>query len=233
MRTTAIAAATAALAGMLLLDAAAWAAPPGKCEFSKLKAAGRYSGCLLEASARSLKRDGGTDSGSCDARLSSRWRRAEGSGMSQCPASDDDATQAFLAQCADGLAAAIAGNPLPTCGGSPAGAHLGPEAVLAGSAECQFRKLRTAAWYSSCRLRANARAVRTGGEIPDFSTCDAKFAVKWARVEARGAGQCPSNDDQEAIQAFIVRCTDGVAAALAGGSLPPCAVRDEWPVPNH
>src|SRR5262245_16120423 len=233
MRTRAIAGATAALAA-LLLHAAAWASPTGKCDFSKLKAAGKYSACLLEASARTLKReDGSGDSGTCDARLSSRWRRAEEKGMGQCPASDDQATQAFLLQCADGVATALAGNPLPTCGGSPAGAHLGSRAVLAASADCQFQKLRTAGWYSSCRLRASARAVRTGGGTPDFGTCDAKFAAKWGRVEATGAGQCPSNDDQAAIQAFIIKCTDGVAAALAGGSLPTCSVRDEWPVPNH
>src|SRR5262249_55487872 len=221
MRTTAIGRATAALAGLLLLDAGVWAAPPGKCEFSKLKAAARYSGCLLEASARTLKHEGGSaDAGSCDARLSSRWRRAEGKGMGQCPATDDQATQAFLQQCAAGVATGLAGNPLPTCGGSPAGAHLGTRAVLAAPAECQFEKLRTAGWYSSCRLRASARAVRSGGGTPDFSACDAKFAAKWARVEATGAGQCPSSDDEAAIQAFIVQCTDGVAAALGGGSLP-------------
>jgi polyvinyl alcohol dehydrogenase (cytochrome) len=232
MRTTAIAGATAALAGVLLLDAAALAAPPGKCEFSKLKSASKYSSCLLEASARTLKRDGGSrDSGRCDAWLSSRWQRAEGKG--QCPASDDQATQVFLLQCADGLATALAGNALPTCGGSASGAHLGSRAVLAASAECQFQKLETAGWYSSCRLRANARAVRTGGGTPDFGTCDAKFAAKWGRVEATGTGQCPSSDAQAAIQTLIVQCTDGVAAALAGGSLPTCSVPDEWPVPNH
>jgi polyvinyl alcohol dehydrogenase (cytochrome) len=234
MRKTASAGVTAALAGALLLDASAWAAPPGKCEFSKLKSAAKYSRCLLDASARTLKRDGDSaDSGSCDARLSSRWRRAEGKGMGQCPTGDDQAIQAFLQQCADGLATGLAGNPLPTCGGSPAGAHLGSRAVLAASAECEFHKLRTAGWYSSCRLRASASVARTPGGTPDFDTCDARFAAKWGRVEATGAGQCPSNDDQAAIQAFIVQCADGVAAAFAGGSLPTCSVQDEWPVPNH
>jgi polyvinyl alcohol dehydrogenase (cytochrome) len=232
MRTTTIVGATAALAAVVMLDTAAWAAPPGKCEFSKLKAAARYSRCLLEASARTLKSDS-ADSGSCDARLSGRWQRAEQKDMGQCPASDDQAIQAVLQQCADGVATGLAGSPLPTCGGSPAGAHLGSHALLAASAECQFQKLRTAGWYSSCRLRASARAVRTGGATPDFSECDTKFAAKWARVEVTGAGQCPASDDEAAIQAFIVQCVDGVAAALGGGSLPTCSVRDEWPVPNH
>src|SRR6516162_7143437 len=159
--------ATAALAAVLVLEMAVWAAPPGKCEFSKLKSAARYSRCLLEASARTLKRDS-ANSGSCDARLSGRWQRAEGKGTGQCPATDDQAIQAFLQQCADAVATGLAGNPLPTCGGSPAGAHLGSHALLAASAECQFQKLRTAGWYSSCRLRASARAVRTGGATPDF-----------------------------------------------------------------
>jgi hypothetical protein len=69
------------------------------------------------------------DSGSCDARLSSRWRRVERKGIGQCPAGDDQATRAFLLQCADDIATALAGNALPTCDGSPAGAHLGPRAT--------------------------------------------------------------------------------------------------------
>ena len=37
MRTITTVWATAALAGVLVLDTAVWAAPPSKCEFSKLK----------------------------------------------------------------------------------------------------------------------------------------------------------------------------------------------------
>src|SRR5215471_20311718 len=98
MRTMAIAGATAALTGVLLLDGAAWTAAPGKCEFGKLKSAAKYSRCLLEASARTLKRDS-AHSGSCDARLWGRWQRAQEKAMGRCPASDDQALQAVLQQC--------------------------------------------------------------------------------------------------------------------------------------
>jgi len=231
MRTSTISGARVTLAAMLLLVANAWAGPPGRCEFSKLKAAGKYADCQLEARAKTVKRPSASpDVGNCEERLSGRWERAERNGTGQCPSADDQAIRDFLLQCTDGVATALAGNALPPCVGTQAISQ--PRAVAGGSRGCQLRKLLTAGWYSSCRLRESASAARTGG-IADFTTCDAKLSAKWARAEALGASQCPSNDDQEAIRAFIVQCTDAVAAALAGGSLPTCSVPDQWPFPNH
>src|SRR5262245_39887544 len=230
MKTATIAGVSVTLVAMLL-DANAGAAPPGRCEFSKLKAAGKYADCRLEASARTVKRPSASpDSGSCEARLSGRWERAERNGTDQCASADDQAIRDFLLQCTGGVATALAGAALPPCVGAQTSGQ--PPAVAGGSRGCQVRKLLTAGWYSSCRLRASASAARTG-DIADFATCDAKLSTKWARAEATGASQCPSHDDQEAIRAFIVQCTDAVAAAMGGGSLPTCSVPDQWPFPNH
>src|SRR5262249_9512113 len=142
--------ATAALAGVLVLYTVAWAAPPGKCEFGKLKSAAKYSRCLLEASARTLKRDS-AHSGSCDARLSGGWNRARERHWGGAPAGNDQGIRAVLQRCPAGVAPGLPGTRLPIGGGSRPGAPLGSPSLLAVSAECQFQKLRTAGWSSSCR----------------------------------------------------------------------------------
>jgi len=247
MKATATAA-TAVSAGIFLLSANAWAlARADRCEFRKLKASGRYSACRLNTNAKATNAGGGAPHFStCDAKFTTKWQRAETTGASQCPSSGDRAAiQAFITACTDGVASALAGGPL-TCSGGQASAKLQPPALSSsaklqvrahdGSERCEAVKLKTAAKYHFCRLRANARALETGGQTPDFSRCDAQFSAKWERAETIGMGQCPSSDDQAAVQSFIADCTDGVAGALAGGPVPTCsttAVPDEWPMFNH
>src|SRR5262245_42345004 len=87
--------------------------------------------------------------------------------------------------------------------------------------KCEIGELRASGRYGSCRLNVGARAA-SGGRSPAFGKCDARFADRWERAENKGDGQCPSSGDQAAIQGFLASCTDGVAAALAGGALPAC-----------
>src|SRR5262249_39585544 len=75
--------------------------------------------------------------------------------------------------------------------------------------------------YGSCRLNVDARAA-SGGSTPAFAKCDARFADKWRRAEAKGDDQCPSSAERVTIQGFLAQCTDGVATAPAGGALPAC-----------
>ena len=90
--------------------------------------------------------------------------------------------------------------------------------------KCEADKLNAAGKYGLCRLKAEAKAVQTGNPA-DYSTCVAKYALKWSLAESRaGAGICPSEGDQAALQSFITEHADGVATALAGGSLPSCPV---------
>jgi hypothetical protein len=91
--------------------------------------------------------------------------------------------------------------------------------ALSPANKCESSQLRTGGRYSLCRLKTDAKAVKTG-VVPDFGTCDATFSAKWANAETKGMGQCPSNSDQATIQAFISQCTDDVATALGGGTLP-------------
>lgn len=233
MRRTAIEPLTAAVLGMLLLGGSASAAT-GNCESIRLRTAGRYSSCRLEANARAVTVEDGTpDVSGCDARLAGPWNATERGGTGECPSSDRAAILALLVHCTDGVAAALAGDPLPACVGTGTTSPLGSRAVRSAAQQCEFGKLTTAATYWACRFAKLAKAAKKGRGTPDFSKCDAKLAAKWAHVEARSGGACVSRSDLAAIQPFIVQCTAAAATALAGGPLPSCVPKDEWPVYGH
>lgn len=98
----------------------------------------------------------------------------------------------------------------------------GSAGALTPAEKCESSKLKEAGKYGFCRLKAESKAVKTAS-TPDYSKCDAKYGTKWPGIESGGGGQCPSNGDQTAIQAFITQHTDDLAAALAGGPLPDCS----------
>jgi len=91
--------------------------------------------------------------------------------------------------------------------------------AISAADKCEAAKLKTAGKYDLCRLKAEAKAVQSGG-VPDFGKCDLAYQAKWGKAETKGAGNCPSNGDQSAMQAFIGLHSDAVVTALAGGSLP-------------
>jgi len=81
--------------------------------------------------------------------------------------------------------------------------------------KCESSELKISGKYAYCRLKADAKAVKTGG-APDFSKCDMTFADKFGKADTAGMGQCPSSATPAQIQTFITQCTAGVAAALGG-----------------
>jgi|SRR5215470_7306772 len=96
---------------------------------------------------------------------------------------------------------------------------LGPTArALSPADKCESSELKTSGKYGFCRLKAEAKAVKSGG-APDFSKCDATFGDKFGKADTNGMGECPSSASQAAIQAFITQCTGDIATALGGGPL--------------
>ncbi len=93
---------------------------------------------------------------------------------------------------------------------------------LPATEKCQVAKLNEARKYAACRLKAEARAVKSGG-APDYAKCDEKFGQKWTAAETKADGACPATGDVTAMQAFITRCTDDVTDAVAGAPLPECS----------
>ena len=88
--------------------------------------------------------------------------------------------------------------------------------------KCYADKVKEAAKYSACRLKAESKAIKKF-EVPDFSKCDSKFSQKWQKVESKAEGACPTNGDEAAIQARVQQCVDDLVvvlgnACLAGGA---------------
>jgi hypothetical protein len=48
--------------------------------------------------------------------------------------------------------------------------------------KCDADKLKTAGKYGFCRLKAEAKAVKTGQPV-DFTKCDDKYSFKWQLAE--------------------------------------------------
>lgn len=80
---------------------------------------------------------------------------------------------------------------------------------------CEAAKLKVAAKYSACRLKAAAKAVVTGGPV-DYSRCDDKLVSKWGMVEAGGGGMCPTNGDLADVQDQVTTDADLIARKLSG-----------------
>lgn len=92
--------------------------PALKCESSKLKTAGKYSFCRLNAESKAAKTGGMPDFSRCDDTFSFKWQRAETNGGGVCLSNGDEAAlKTFITQHTDDVAAALAGGPLPDCSG--------------------------------------------------------------------------------------------------------------------
>ncbi len=80
---------------------------------------------------------------------------------------------------------------------------------------CEATKLTAAGNYGLCRLKAEAKAVKTG-QPADYSKCGT-LEKKFAAAEKKaGAGVCPTQGDATSIEGMINGDTAGVAAALTG-----------------
>jgi hypothetical protein len=86
---------------------------------------------------------------------------------------------------------------------------------LSAATKCEANKLKRAALYGACRLKAESKAVKVGG-LPDFSKCNSTFGEKWGLAESGGGGQCPTNGDSTGMQNLITADADLIALKLSG-----------------
>jgi hypothetical protein len=82
---------------------------------------------------------------------------------------------------------------------------------------CLTSKMLRAGAYDLCLLKATARAVKRG-EPPDLAKCDAKFALAWAKIEAKAGGACPTTGDATGIAAQVQADVAAIVAALTPAS---------------
>jgi hypothetical protein len=86
----------------------------------------------------------------------------------------------------------------------------GPVAAVTDAEKCEAAKLKVAGKYNFCRLKAEAKAVKTGDPV-DYTTCDSKYGLKWGIAETNGGGMCPTNGDQTNVQDQITADADFIA----------------------
>jgi len=96
---------------------------------------------------------------------------------------------------------------------------VGQSTALTGAEKCGAAKLKVAGKYNFCRLKAEAKAIKSGAAV-DYTKCDGAFGLKWEAAESGGGGMCPG--DESTIAAFITQNTNDISAALSGGPLPDC-----------
>jgi hypothetical protein len=96
---------------------------------------------------------------------------------------------------------------------------LSATAALAASAEnkCAAAKLSTAGKYEFCRLKVEAKAVKTD-TTPDYSKCDAAFTTKWSSVESAGGTACPTSGDVDSQKAELTANTGRTVGELSGAA---------------
>jgi hypothetical protein len=88
--------------------------------------------------------------------------------------------------------------------------------------KCEFGKLKESSKYSACRLKTDSKAVKKG-EVADYEKCEAKFGVKWAKLEEKaGSMVCPSEGDQVSMDLRITTDAAEIATLLAGGTIEVC-----------
>lgn len=95
--------------------------------------------------------------------------------------------------------------------------------LLAGSAaagptkaeRCQADKMSEAGKYGFCRLKESAKALKSGKPV-DFTKCDDRLGRKWAVIETKGAGECPTQGDEAPIMSQVTGDADDLANALSG-----------------
>ena len=87
--------------------------------------------------------------------------------------------------------------------------------------KCEAAKLKISGKYNFCRLKAEAKAVKTGNPV-DYSKCDTNFSEKWGTAESTAGGMCPSTGDASSLQTRITGDANDIIACLNGTCPPSC-----------
>ncbi|MBY0279885.1 DUF1566 domain-containing protein [Candidatus Binatia bacterium] len=91
---------------------------------------------------------------------------------------------------------------------------------------CRSSKTKEAGNYAECIFKAEAKFALQGDSAARSAAhqrCFDKYVAKWAQIEGRAAGACPSVADQLPVVEHLYQDTGDVAAALSGATLAPQA----------
>jgi hypothetical protein len=84
--------------------------------------------------------------------------------------------------------------------------------------KCLISKLKEAAKYDACRLKALAKEVSKSAAA-DYTKCASKFSSKWQKIETKGDGLCVTDGDESAIDSAITTYVDTTFSNLGGTPL--------------
>ena len=100
------------------------------------------------------------------------------------------------------------------------------QAVLSPEQKCQAGKDKQAGKYAFCRLKAEAKLIRTGDTLKyglDILNCETKFSIRWGNLEtAKNASCLDAPLTQAEFKTVIDGQTSNIATALGGGGLVWC-----------
>lgn len=83
---------------------------------------------------------------------------------------------------------------------------VGQTKALTPQQTCQAAKLKVAGRYALCRLKADAKAVKSG-DPADYIRCAAKFNIKYSQAETAASGACPTIGDLEGVDDQVMEAT--------------------------
>jgi dienelactone hydrolase len=159
----------------------AGATPAQKCESSKLKGAGKACDCRFHVASKALRSGDTPDFTKCQNNLFNVFAKANDKGG--CPINSETPTvnNRLIALVSD-VSTAL-----------QAGTAMGDAAI-----RCAADKLKAAGKKCACIHKAQATATQKS-ITPDFSKCEAKFDLAYAKAEAKADGACPTIGDADAI----------------------------------
>ena len=91
----------------------------------------------------------------------------------------------------------------------------GPALGATDAQKCEATKLKVAGKYNFCRLKAEAKAVKTGNPV-DYTKCDSKFSTKWGDTDGKYTLTCPTLLDSLAVGDQVTADADFIALKLTG-----------------
>jgi len=91
----------------------------------------------------------------------------------------------------------------------------GSAAAATSAQKCQADKLKRTGKYLFCRMKADAKAAKTG-QPADYTTCDATLTDAFGAADAKYGADCPTGGDAADVQNWATAAADILARKLSG-----------------
>jgi hypothetical protein len=169
------------LAMAVASSAQAGPTPSQKCQASKTRAAGKACDCRFGVASKALRSGDSPDFVKCQDNLFNAFAKANDKGG--CPSTAETPTvNTRLMTLVSDVSTAL-----------QTGSAVGDAAI-----RCAADKLKAAGKKCACMHKVQATATQKA-IAPDFSKCEVKFDLAYAKAEAKAAGACPTMADADAI----------------------------------